>query len=843
MVESVSIVFQLAIIEGCQLPAKDRNASLNPFVVVLLNNRKAQTFVVRGSLNPFWDQMFNFSVEPSDFPLSLQLICYDKTRIGKNYIGEANLSTHHLVLGEFPKTWGRSGVENLQLVDYKNKKNPCQEPGFIKVRYGFVTSEDDLCDFVSWRGIWDAISAQNLPIYRGMYQSAKSSLAHSPSLDTSAKDFDDTEKELTEATTEDLMFHQEIANPPISALSSDEPLEADTQNPLLGVVFIDIVSSRELPYDRNLTRTSFDMDPFVVITHGKETFKTRFIRHTLNPTWNERLYFHVRRSYLNHTIKFSVYDHDKFSNNDFVGSCAMTVQDLLHIKGGMPMSEKTIPLALAKDKWKGVFESSLTIRTGFKAVEDLRRTFWSELAKRYDLDESDSLNHFEVLAMLESLQAVAPEKLAREFFTESGKSPNTEELSFPELATCFESYVRENNWDLLRGPSLAQGRNLFQIPTCPICNSTNLEGVDIMMHIAICCMSDPEVQVDRWMVSDFVPEAYAQRKWFTRAVNRLGYGRYRIGQNNANIIVQDRATGQLIEEKIPAYIRLGIRLLYKNIASKSAVDIRAIRRLLKTSSLKQGRKFDDPVSVRDIRPFIQFHQINTDEIQDPLESFQNFNQFFYRKLKPGSRPLASPDDPRVVVSPADCRCTCFSTIDKATRLWIKGEEFSIARLLGNLSEESQALAQIFENGSLAIFRLAPQDYHRFHFPVDGRVRSHQHIDGHYFTVNPMAVRSGLDVFGENKRSVSIIESEQFGLVGYVSIGAMMVGSIELTCEAGQRYSRMDEFGYFAFGGSTIVLIFQQGMVKFDADLEENSQHFLETLIRVGSSIGTRPDAL
>ncbi|KAK9762974.1 phosphatidylserine decarboxylase [Basidiobolus ranarum] len=877
MMERTSIIFQLAIIEGCQLPVKGRGGSSDPFVVVHFNGKKYRTAVVRRNLNPVWNAVFNFSVEASDFPFSMKLLCCSKDRIRKNYIGEVCLSTHHLVSGELPKTWERSEIEDLQLVNHKNKN---ENPGFIKIRYGFVTSEDDICDFVSWKPIWDAFAAQSFPVYTNLYRSKQESNGY---LSSSTEDFSETMRELSEATTERLILGHEASDSGTlfegsssDSCSDSTPTGVDTKNPLLGVVFIDILSSSDLPYDKNLTRTSFDMDPFVVITHGRETFKTRFLRHTLNPIWNERLCFHIRRSYLNHVVKFSVYDHDKFSNNDFIGSYTVTVKELLSLQGqaadsqNTVMVEKTVPLVLAKDKWRESFKSNLTIRASLKTTDELRSALWMALIKQHDSDENGSINHFEILSLLEYLKTMAPEKLADQIFKECGKSPNVDELSFTELITVLESYTREEgskasiecddslrsselledldlrNNTISHGEAYPRGQKMFYIDTCPICckyDLSMLSDADIVTHVAICTMEDPEIRVERLMVGDFVTEAYAQRKWFARAVNRLGYGRYRVGRNNANIIVQNRATGQLMEEKIPAYIRLGIRLLYKNIASKSTVDTRAIRRLLKATSLKQGRKFNDPASISSIRPFIQFHQINTDEIRDPIESFKNFNEFFYRKLKPESRVLVAPNDPRVVVSPADCRCTCFPTTNNATRLWIKGEDFTIARLLGETSEENQVLAQIFEDGPLVICRLAPQDYHRFHFPVDGRVRSHQALDGQYFTVNPMAIRSGLDVYGENKRNVTIIESEQFGLVAFVSIGAMMVGSIELTCEPGQRYSRMDEFGYFAFGGSTIVLLFQQGMVKFDTDLVENSQRSLETLIQVGNSIGIRPDAL
>jgi phosphatidylserine decarboxylase len=96
-----------------------------------------------------------------------------------------------------------------------------------------------------------------------------------------------------------------------------------------------------------------------------------------------------------------------------------------------------------------------------------------------------------------------------------------------------------------------------------------------------------------------------------------------------------------------------------------------------------------------------------DEVLEPLSNFRTFNQFFYRKLKPGSRPPDSPEDPTVAVSPADSRMTAFETVNEATRVWIKGLDFSIKKLLGN-----NDYASSFEGGSLSVLRLAPQDYHR-----------------------------------------------------------------------------------------------------------------------------------
>lgn len=163
----------------------------------------------------------------------------------------------------------------------------------------------------------------------------------------------------------------------------------------------------------------------------------------------------------------------------------------------------------------------------------------------------------------------------------------------------------------------------------------------------------------------------------------------------------------------------------------------------------------------------------------------------------------------------------FETTSDATKLWIKGREFTVARLLGDAYKDQ---AERYVGGALVIFRLAPQDYHRFHSPVDGTIGPMTYISGEYYTVNvsinvlfdhsfviysrlirlflcvkPQAVRTTLDVYGENVRKVVPIDSPQFGRVMAVCIGAMMVGSIETTVSEGDFIKRGQEFGYFAFG--------------------------------------------
>lgn len=151
------------------------------------------------------------------------------------------------------------------------------------------------------------------------------------------------------------------------------------------------------------------------------------------------------------------------------------------------------------------------------------------------------------------------------------------------------------------------------------------------------------------------------------------------------------------------YVRLGIRLLYKG--AKSRMEGARARNLLKSMSVKQGNKFNDPASVAVIPSFIEFHNLNVNEMREPIGSFKTFNEFFYRKLREDARPVEKPEDPGRIVSAADCRFMAFENVSEATKVWIKGREFSVAKLVGERYKDEIA---DYNGGALVIFRLAPQ---------------------------------------------------------------------------------------------------------------------------------------
>ncbi len=231
-----------------------------------------------------------------------------------------------------------------------------------------------------------------------------------------------------------------------------------------------------------------------------------------------------------------------------------------------------------------------------------------------------------------------------------------------------------------------------------------------------------------------------------------------------------------------------------------------------------------PSSAKRIESFIETYGI--DKVEFLKSDFSSFNDFFIRKLKPEARPIVS--DPNRLAMPADGRYLVFSKFDQ---FQIKGQTFSLIEFL-----KSRSLASHYADGSMAIVRLCPSDYHRFHFPCDGTPSKPSLINGPLYSVNPMALRKRLSILSENKRMITEIETKNFGIILYVEIGATAVGTIRQTYLPEKPIQKGDEKGYFEFGGSCIVLLFEKGAIEFDADLLKNSGQGIETRANYGDSL-------
>lgn len=285
----------------------------------------------------------------------------------------------------------------------------------------------------------------------------------------------------------------------------------------------------------------------------------------------------------------------------------------------------------------------------------------------------------------------------------------------------------------------------------------------------------------------------------------------------------DRQTGQLHTETPPGEGFL--KFLYDNPFGRTAVLPLAARRLV---SDWYGRRMNRPQSVSRIRGFADQLGIDLSEAEKSIDEFTSFNDFFYRKLKPGTRPIGDG-----LVSPGDGKLLAFETIEAVQNFFIKGHHFTLSTFLKN-----QQLAEQFADASMLILRLAPNDYHRFHFPYGGIPSEVTTITGSYFSVSPYALANHFArVFTENKREYVSLKTKDKGYILLVPVGATMVGSIIETFTPHQQINKGDEMGYFAFGGSTVVVLIDRNQIAIDADLLDNTKNKLETFVKMGERIG------
>ncbi|MBE7635938.1 phosphatidylserine decarboxylase [Sneathiella sp. P13V-1] len=289
----------------------------------------------------------------------------------------------------------------------------------------------------------------------------------------------------------------------------------------------------------------------------------------------------------------------------------------------------------------------------------------------------------------------------------------------------------------------------------------------------------------------------------------------------APIYVIDRKTGEQFEEAV-----LGekwIRWAYQNSNSSFLEKI-----LFRSSFISKlmGAWYSSPLSKGKIAPTIAELSIDESEFLDSTDSYATFNDFFIRHLKDDARPYS--DKAEDIVSPADGRTLVFPKLDENTFVPVKGFPFSIKTMLPGVYER-------FTNGALAIVRLCPADYHRYHFPCAGTITDTRDIEGALHSVNPIALGAGPDVFGDNKRTYTMIETENAGTMCFIEVGAFGVGSIVNTKTNG-TVAKMEEKGYFKFGGSTVVVVFEPGKIEFSEDLVKNSAAGKETLLKVGETL-------
>ncbi|MGQ0506718.1 MAG: archaetidylserine decarboxylase [Myxococcaceae bacterium] len=269
-----------------------------------------------------------------------------------------------------------------------------------------------------------------------------------------------------------------------------------------------------------------------------------------------------------------------------------------------------------------------------------------------------------------------------------------------------------------------------------------------------------------------------------------------------------------------------------------------LMRLLPKSALSSAvgaaTRFPVPAPVHRLamKAFAKRFRVELEEAEHSFGGYSNFSEFFARKLKQGARPVTPGD--KVVISPVDGAISQIGYTERGELLQAKGIAYPVEKLVGDADA-----AKPFIGGAFATIYLSPRDYHRIHAPLRGRITGYSYIPGQFWPVNPASVRSLEALFCVNERLVTYLDTPA-GKCAVIKVGATCVSRIRASYddvvthtggaakvhayEQKQEVKKGDEIGVFEMG-STVILLFEPGRVRWDAALAP------ESVLRMGTKIG------
>ncbi|KAL5703743.1 phosphatidylserine decarboxylase [Ranunculus cassubicifolius] len=571
-----------------------------------------------------------------------------------------------------------------------------------------------------------------------------------------------------------------------------------------GIALVQIIGAEMKEKDRWLA----------CISIGEHTFRTSKSDLTNKPQWKSEAKLLLENNGPR-LARITVFETNRVAKNNLVGYCEINLVDAITKE-----SDSEVEVHDLKDPSSEAVVGKISVSCSVEDPVVTEKNFAMRMLSIVDYNKDGNLSFSEFSDLMDAFGNQVAANKKEELFKIADKNGDGT-VSVEELATLLA--IQQEKKSLIN--------------SCPVCGEIlgKSDRLSDVIHLTLCFDEGTGNQI---MTGGFLTEKQASYGWVFKLSEWAHFSSYDIGLKSgssaSNIVVFDRKTKRLVEELIDPKIVLSIRALYQSKVGLCLFD-KGTKDLLKNLSEKQGRKMNSTESVKDIPKFIESFkgQINMEESKLQIKDFNTFNEFFIRELKPVKRPIEKKECDDIAVCAADCRLMAFETADEGSRFWIKGRKFSIEGLLGDAAYSSE-----FSEGSLVIFRLAPQDYHRFHFPVAGRIEKIVKFPGSLYTVNPIAVNSKYcNVFTENKREILLLSTKDFGKVAMVAIGATMVGSINLTKKEGDEVQKGEEMGYFQFGGSTVIAVFEKDVIKFDDDLLANSKRSLETLVQIGMTLG------
>lgn len=282
------------------------------------------------------------------------------------------------------------------------------------------------------------------------------------------------------------------------------------------------------------------------------------------------------------------------------------------------------------------------------------------------------------------------------------------------------------------------------------------------------------------------------------------------------MLIYDRAAGQLREEL--EYGARSLDFLYNTAFGRVLLKAFFCRGIY---SKINGAYMKSRLSVRKIRPFIEKYGIDLSLCE--RTEFTGFDDFFTRRCRFTTDCTADE-----LIAPCCGRLAAYPITDELT-LKIKHSVYTLSELVGGIDVSG------FGEGVCLVYRLAVEDCHRYVFCDDGELIRTEELRGELHTVRPISEK--YRVFSRNHRVCSLLKTERFGEMIQIEVGALQIGKI--TNHAVTWFSRMDEKGYFGFGGSTIIQLFKSGVIELDGDIRSNSENGIETLVRTGERVARR----
>ena len=231
------------------------------------------------------------------------------------------------------------------------------------------------------------------------------------------------------------------------------------------------------------------------------------------------------------------------------------------------------------------------------------------------------------------------------------------------------------------------------------------------------------------------------------------------------------------------------------------------------------------ISKIHIKKFIKKNHIDMNRYEKI--KYRSFNDFFTRRLTEQAYLKTSKIED--LISPCDAKLSVYR-IKNNLMVNVKNSIYSIENLIQN------EVPSAYQGGYCLVFRLSPDDYHRYHSIDNMIIKNTKKIEGLLHSVNPIVYKN-YKVFTENSREVSLINTENFGEILWVEVGALNIGKINNNDK--KNLQRYEEKGYFSFGGYTIILLFKQNAITLDKDILYYSSKNIETKVYYGDVIGKK----